>query len=713
MSSEAGDTLIYEFSAFRLDPVERLLLRDGRAVPLTPKAFDLLLYLLERHGRLVEKHALLAALWPDTVVEEANLAYNVSALRKVLDDGEEAASVIQTVPTRGYRFVAPVKTSRRILADSASDGEAVPPGLPESETRVEAAAPPTSARRGTMWIPWAVATACVALAATMLTRSSRSVVTQAPPVRFDLIVPPEMRVEGYDIGVISPDGQRFVFEATVDGRRQLVLRNLASTALVVLAGTDGGLGPFWSPDSQSVAFFDLEGRLKQIPVTGGHVRVLAKTTHFTSGPAGTWGPGVILFGSGEEGRIYRVAATGGPATALDTLPWKPGERRYASPRFLPDGRHFLVTVMDDPALYVASLDASGMRKVMEDGTSAVYAAGRLFYSRGTGVFARPFDPERLEFSGAEAQVTERAGEVSVSDLGTIVYRPEGVSISRLTWFDRGGRRTGTVGEPGPYDQLVLSPRGHHATVVLGEGNGRDLWDADLSSGIFSRLTTDPTVDADPSWSPDERSLAFVSGRTGRRAVFVKDLTTGKEDPLVPFDEPVGFDQWTPDGQFIIFRTMGKAIFAMPLTGDRTPRMLVDTPFTEDEVHVSPDGRWVAFNADESGRWEVYVAAFPAFTSKRQISSGGGVQPQWRGDSRELFYLDPDGSMMSVRVDARDEFTVSPPSLLFATRFAPEPNVPTYGVTSDGQRFLGLDRSPGSKSFTVLLNWLNRPAAGAP
>ena len=540
MSSGAADKLIYEFSAFRLDPVERLLLRDGRAVPITPKAFDLLVYLLERHGRLVEKHALMAALWPDTVVEEANLAYNVSALRRVLDEGEEAASVIQTVPTRGYRFVAPVKTSRRILADSASDGEAVPPGLPESETlaaqlthgplpltqqlrigidiadalevshrqgivhggltpgnviahtggrqasefrpgqhdghrgdsdvhgtrqvlglptdartdiyalgailhemaagqqapaalnrivqgclakdpvdrwqsahdvklqlqgiqeefpRVEATAPPTLARRRTMWIPWAVAAACVALAATMLTLSSRSVVPQTPPVRFDLIVPPEMRVEDYNRGAISPDGQRFVFEATVDGLQRLVLRDLASATLVVLVETDGGYNPFWSPDSQSVAFFDMESQLKLIAVTGRPVRVLAKTTYGHGfGLGGTWGPGVILFGSGE-GRIYRVAATGGtpaPSTRCRGSPDRGGIRLQG---FFPDGRHFLVTVVDDPALYVASLDAPGMRKVMDEGASAVYAAGHLFYSRGTGVFARPFDAERLEFSG--------------------------------------------------------------------------------------------------------------------------------------------------------------------------------------------------------------------------------------------------------------------------------------------------------------------------
>jgi len=429
---------------------------------------------------------------------------------------------------------------------------------------------------------------------------------------------------------------------------------------------------------------------------------------------GTWRGGVILFAS-PDGRIYRVAETGGTVSAVETLPWKPGQRRFTNPRLLPDGRHFLVTVVDDPAVYVASLDAAGTRKVMDDGARAVYAAGHLFYSRRAGVFARPFDAERLEFSGAEMQLTERAGDVSVSDDGTIAYRPGG-AVSRPTWFDHDGRRTGALGKAEPYIQLVLSPRGRHATVVLdAQGTGSDLWDVELASGIFSRLTTHPANDSDPSWSPDERALAFTSTRTGRAAVFVKDLTSGKEDLLVPFDEPMAVDQWTPDGRFIIFRTFGKAVYAAALTGDRTPRMLVDTPYVEDEVHVSPDGRWVTFHADESGRWEVYVAAFPTFTSKRQVSSDGGVQPQWRADGRELFYLGPDGSMMSVRVDARTEFTASPPTRLFATNISAEPNVPKYGVTADGQRFLGLERVGGDQSYTFLLNWLNAKsvASGPP
>jgi Tol biopolymer transport system component len=308
-------------------------------------------------------------------------------------------------------------------------------------------------------------------------------------------------------------------------------------------------------------------------------------------------------------------------------------------------------------------------------------------------------------SGAEVQVTEGTGNVSVSDDGTIVYRPAVSPVSRLTWFDLSGRRTGTVGEPGPYEQVVLSPRGRRAAVVRPDAQGnRDLWNVDLGSGILSRLTTHPADDTDPSWSPDERALAFTSRRAGVATVFVKDLLSGKEGPLVAFPERVALDEWTRDGRFIIFRNFGKAVYAMALTGNRTPKMLIDTPFIEDEVHVSPDGHWVAFETNESGRWEVYLAAFPTFTSKRQVSSGGGVQPQWRHDGRELFYLGPDGSMMSVRVETRTDLTATTPARLFTTNIAPDPGVPKYGVTADGQRFLGVERIGGTASFTFLLNW---------
>jgi Tol biopolymer transport system component len=560
-------------------------------------------------------------------------------------------------------------------------------------------------------VAWALA-GIFALVAGALLLWRKPSADSAQPVRFELVAPRDMRTDplGVDRGAISPDGRRFAFTAFVDGRTRLVMRDLGSTALVVVPEAENVFNPFWSPDSGSIAYFDMgSNQLRSIPVTGGRARVLADVGPIGFNTGGAWAPGVLLFGP-REGRIWRVGEGGGAASAVDTLPRKAGQKTFLSPRFLPDGRHFTIKVLDDPAVYLASTDAPGLRKILDDAASVAYAAEHLFYTRADSLVARAFDVRRFEFTGPEVQVTAGAAGFSISDRGTIVYRPARVREWRLTWFDRSGRRTGTLGEPGPYTQMVLSPRGRRVTVSRGNNLEGDLWDVDLASGIFSRLTTHAGLDSDPAWSPDERSLAFSATRGGRQEVFVKDMVSGKENPLVSLDEPAVVDEWTLDGRFVIFRTLGQAVYSMSMQGDRTPRRLIQTHYTVDEVHVSPDGQWVAFDADESGRWEVYVAAFPTFTSKRQVSNGGGVQPQWRRDGRELFYLGPDGSMMSVRLDTDTELVPSAPARLFPTGIEPDPETPQYAVTADGQRFLGLEPVGETANFTFLLNWLNGAAS---
>jgi eukaryotic-like serine/threonine-protein kinase len=538
-------------------------------------------------------------------------------------------------------------------------------------------------------------------------------VAPAWPMQFDLTPSPEMRLEEWSVGSISPDGRRFAFEATIAGIDQLVLRDTASSAFAILPGTQDALRPFWSSDGQSIAFFDgVDGHLKLAHLRGGDVRTLSESQGggYPIERGGTWRGDVILFA--DNGQLYRLAASGGQRQLLKLVTNGKPPRAF-SPCFLPDGRHFLFST-EESGVYVASLDAPGIKQVLDDASSAVYGSGHLFYSRGSALFARPFNAEQQQVSGSEVRLADRGFGLTVSDAGTIVYSSGRGGVPMLTWFDRQGRRTGTLGEPGPYLQMVLSPRSRYATVVRAEGHARDLndlWNADLATGVFSRMTTASGEDSDPWWSPDEHSLVFTSERLGRHAPFLKDLVSGREVPLVAFDDPVYVDQWTPDGRFVIVRAEGgKRVYAVPMNGDRTPRLLLDTPYIKDEVHVSPDGRWVAFNANESGRWEVYLAAFPTFASKQQISAAGGVQPQWGADGHELFYLDPDGSMMSVRVEARIGLAVGAPSRLFLTRLFVTPNEPQYAVTADGQRFLGLERSAGDLHFTFLVNWLNAKSA---
>jgi DNA-binding winged helix-turn-helix (wHTH) protein/Tol biopolymer transport system component len=701
MSAEPS---VHQFGPFRLDSAERLLLRDGQPVSLTPKAFDLLVYLVEHAGRLVTKHALVSALWPNTVVEEANLTFTMSALRKALGDGHDGEQFIQTVPTRGYRFVAAVTRDTKVGLGVSVGG--APTVLQGRHPRLRSWA----SIGGLALLSGAVIGGLVGWILKPLPRSTTQAVPLQVPARLEITLPSHMRLS--DQGEISPDGRHIVVVASVRRRWQLVIRDLPSGQVIERDDTERAVSPFWSPDSQSIGFF-ADRKLKRIALSGGPARELADAKEFSRERGGaTWASGVILFPSGD-GAILEVPETGGTPTVVATLPWVARKRAFGWPRFLPDGRRFLVTQVGDPALYWASLDTPGIHKLPQDGSRAVYAAGHLLFFRGVGLYARPFDAARIEFTGSEMLLAERAGFLSASDTGTVLYRAESRKTSSLTWFDRRGRQTATVGEAGEYGQVVLAASGKRAAVVRldtqgAEGDNRDLWQVDLSTGIFSSLTTNPALDSDPSWSPDERHVAFTSSRTGVGAVYVKDIVTGNEDPLVVWKENVFVDQWTPDGKFVIFRNLGRAVWAVGVSGDRTPKMLADTPeYSEDEVHVSPDGRWVAFNAAKlPGRWDVYVAMFPGFTAKRQISGHGGVQPQWSGNGRELFYLDLDGWLMAIPVNAGTGPVVSQESRLFPTRFEPDPHEPKYAVTADGARFLGLAQVADDRSsLTVLLNAL--------
>jgi Tol biopolymer transport system component len=523
-----------------------------------------------------------------------------------------------------------------------------------------------------------------------------------PTAQFEMLLPMEVVLDSNDAPAISPDGRRVVFAATSRGARQLWIRSLDRRAVEPLHATDGASDPFWSPDSRSIAFF-AAGKLKRIDVVGGSSLALVDAP---DSDGGSWSrTGVIVFAS--RGLIHRIPQAGGapePVTALAE-----GDSRHSHPRFLPDGRRFLYLVDGQQrGVYAASIDAKERKRVLDDWTRvAISTDGHILFVREYNLMAQRFDLETLEERGHPFPVADRVQResVSVSDNGVLVVRPADPSGGQLAWFGRDGRRLATVGAPGPYDQLSLSPSGRRVAIQRQdpESANIDIWLLDLGTGVFSRLTADPRADVDPVWSPDERSIVFSAFRSGKFTPFQKDLATGKEERLVDFAEDAVVDDWSPDGRFVIVRTFGRAVYAMPMTGERKLRVLADTPYLEDQSHVSPDGQWIAFNSDETGRWEVYVARFPEFTEKLQISTSGGVQPLWRRDGKELFFMTPAGWLMSAPVGTSALPAFSTPSALFEARARPHSALQQYAVSPDGQKFLVLEQH-ARNALSVTLQW---------
>jgi Tol biopolymer transport system component len=331
------------------------------------------------------------------------------------------------------------------------------------------------------------------------------------------------------------------------------------------------------------------------------------------------------------------------------------------------------------------------------------------------------DPVSLQLSGEAHRVVDAVNQFaplggatylsfSSSDNGVLVYRPAAPTITELVWYDRHGKRVGTAGEPRAYVELNLSPdQKRIATEIIDPRLGTaDIWVLELASGVLARMTSDPAWDEGSAWSPDGREIHYSSVRQGRWNLYRKLVGGGDEQIIFTSAEPRFAEVWAGDWSFLFVSQDGKSFYRLPAGDAAVPESLLTTEYSKDEPRLSPDGRWVAYNADESGRWEVYIAAFPSFTDRRQVSNSGGVQGHWRKDGRELFYLSLDGTMMSVSVTPGPSIEVGVPQVLFPTRVAVAPTRDQFAATANGQRFLLIEPTEtGPTPFVVLLNW---PAA---
>lgn len=704
------------FGVFEVNLEAGELRKNGLRVPLQEQPFRMLELLLSKPGRIVTREEVRQRLWPADTFVEFDRALNtaVNKIREVLGDSANNPRFIETVPRRGYRFLASVEASAPAIGESSPD-----PGGPERPSVVPAW---SRNQRILAWTLLVVSLALVAVFPFSLFERPRSNLTG----RFQIPLPDKITLDEFDVAVVSPDGQRMIIPGVApDGKRHLWIRALDSITAQLLPGTETALLPFWSPDSRFVAYFDeKEVSLKKVDVTGGPQmpQTLCKLTG-AANAGGTWNrDGTIVFG--EAPLLYRVPAWGGEPKRVLTLDPSRQERSHACPQFLPDGRHFLYlsrSVGTKAGIYIGSLDSAETRLLLPIRSNAQYVSpGLLLYGRQDTLLAQPFDVKKLRLTGEPFKVAEQVDRAydflylfSASENGVLAYRPIHPNKSQLTWYGRDGAQQGPIGEAGVYDDLSLSPDETRLAVERPDpaAGGSDIWTLALSTSVFSRVTFHPANDSNdsvPIWSADGRELVFNSDRTGERDLYRKAVGGAEEQLLLQSDQYKFPQQWLRDGSllFLSFSPPGEFFGRLPAAGAK-PAKLFQTVYFKRNARVSPDGLWVAYQCTETARWEVYIARYPAFTERRRVSSDGGCQPQWRKDGKEIFFLGLDGKLMSAAVKGGPRLEVDRPAPLFQAPMRVDPwNYRCqYAVLRAGQRFIfAAPVDQGPQTFTVAINW---------
>jgi eukaryotic-like serine/threonine-protein kinase len=477
-----------------------------------------------------------------------------------------------------------------------------------------------------------------------------------PVLRVALNLPPGSSLVQGNAAVLSPDGQLVIMTLVdADGKSRFWIRRLSSDSGQPIAETEGAIEPFWSPDSQYVGFFAPDGKLRKIAATGGERAEVSGLAWTVFG--GTWGSeGSIVFSSASLG-LYQVPASGGTPVKIPVSEKDAGDYRW--PSFLPDGKHILVTSnAASGGIFAVSLATGQVQLVLPDETGAAHYVepGYLLFLRGGALLAQPFDARSLRVAGSAQIIAESVSAgagFSASGNGMLLYQH--ASKAQLTWLDPEGKKLSTVGDPGYLSQPYLSPDGRYAMVTMlqpGQKNQK-LWLYDLNRGTATPFTFGEGDDSYPAWSPDSQQVAFASTRGGRQEdIYVKPVGGGSSEQLLLADEANKEpDRWSADGRYILFDYIGKKtksfdIWALPTFGDRKPFPVVQNPGTDYYGTISPDGKWVAYESDESGRGEVYVVPFPGPGGKWQVSTSGAVQPLWP-PGRELFYYTVDSKLTAV------------------------------------------------------------------
>jgi len=597
-----------------------------------------------------------------------------------------------------------------------------PKFLPAAAAQTAANTPPRTTTRGKLFIvALAVTLSAALISAGLYFRSSPP--AAAPTMRFELSPPPGLAGGMY----VSPDGQRLAYVAqSAEGNRAIWVRPIGTDAAQRLSGTDNPVGGvIWSPDSRNIGFI-ADGKLKKADLASGAVQVICDYTPPYRGL--DWNrDGVILIARREGNVLARVSDSGGQITNVTTLDSDRKETIHAAPGFLPDGKHFFFAVLsslpENAGIFVGSLDDPKMRTRLMPLPNNISGLGYVepgyfVLAGGPLLTAQRFDVKTLTLSGQPITILDglESGSATFSNTGLLFYRKSSgnPTSKQLTWYDRSGRQLGQIGGVANYGSVELSPSGDRAAVDMIANNNRDIWVVDLARGVPSRISFDNAADWSPSWSADGSRLIYTSSRTGNNDIYAKASSGVGNEQLVyessKIEIPVA---WSRDGRYMVFsRTKGDAagndtwVLQLP---DKKESPFVESPFDKIHARISPDGRWLAYSTNDSGMYQIVVQSFPDPNGgKWQITAEGGVEPKWRRDGGELYYLALDGKLMAVPVTGDRTFKAGAAVSLFQTPLTVARPTPSrdrrYDVTADGRFIMVTPVQSAVPPVTVVVNW---------
>ena len=601
----------------------------------------------------------------------------ISVMASILEkDPPPMSELVPMTPPGLERLVATcLKKDPEERLQSARDVKLHLEWINEAGSKAGVPAPVLSRRKTRQRLAWGAAAALFVLASGFAAAYFREASVHPRTVR-SYILPPDKTSFSFEAStggpVLSPDGTRLVCEAVdATGKRLLWIRPLDSLTAQPLEGTEEATFPFWSPDSRSVGFF-VSGKLKKIDTFGGPPETLCDVP---GGRGGAWSPkGVIVFSPDAYGGLQSVPSAGGAPADLVPLDKARQETSLRWPEFLPDGKHFLYwggnptsTSQATNGLYLGSLDSKDKRFLFQSDSQGLYVPpGFILFLRDRTLMAQPFDAGGLKTAGEAFPVAEevanpesyRLGHFSASLDGRLVYQTGDSAGVQVVLLNASGGDAGSVGEPANVIDIDLSPDGKRLAEEVQDTQTKnvDIWLVDLARNVRTRFTFNPAFDTFPVWSPDGSKVAFSSNRKGHSDIYVKSATgAGDAEPLLVSDSEKYVTDWSRDGRYLTFTQVdskGKTLadlFLLPLFGDKKPIPLVQTQFLEGMGAFAPDGHWIAYQSNESGKSEIYITSYPQAGGKWQVSQGGGVSPRWEPGGKGLYYRTPDGKLMEASV----------------------------------------------------------------